>query len=78
MRSPTADYFLLMKPVDGVERIMRVRWIMHTIPGLGLSIYQLSLLKPAPKNSGLLGQAELQANLSDDNDTPFFNDFHPD
>ena len=78
MRSPTADYFLLMKPVDGVERMMRVRWIMRSIPGLGLSIYQLSLLKPVPKNSGSLSQAVLQANLSDDNDAPFFTDFHPD
>jgi hypothetical protein len=78
MRSPTADYFLLMKPVDGVERMMRVRWIMRSIPGLGLYIYQLSLLKPATKNSGPLSQAELQANLSDDNNAPFFTDFHPD
>lgn len=78
MRSPTADYFLRMKPVDGVERMMRVRWIMRSIPGLGLSIYQLSLLKPALKNSGPLSQAELQANLSDDNSAPFFTDFHPD
>lgn len=78
MRLPTADYFLLMKPVDGVERMMRVRWIMRTIPGLGLYIYQLSLLKPVPKNSRPLSQAELQANLSDDNNSLFFTDFHPD
>ena len=78
IRLPTADYFLLMKPVDGVERMMRVRWIMRSIPGLGLYIYQQSLLKPVPKNSGPLSQAVLQVNLSEDNDTPFFTDFHPD
>ena len=78
IRFPTTDYFLLMKPVDGVERMMRVRWIIRSIPGLGLYIYQQSLLKPTPKNSGPLSQTVLQENLSDDNGVPFFTDFHPD
>lgn len=78
IRIPTEDYFLLMKPIDGVNRVMRVRWITRNTPGLGLQIYQQSLLMPFPKNSDSINSVALLSRLDDDNASPFFADFHPD
>jgi hypothetical protein len=78
IRIPTEDYFLMMKPIDGINRVMRVRWVIRNTPGLGLQIYQQSLLMPIPKKSASINSEALLSHLDDDNAAPFFADFHPD
>ena len=78
IRISTEDYFLMMKPIDGINRVMRVRWVIRNTPGLGLQIYQQSLLMPIPKKSASINSEALLSRLDDDNAAPFFADFHPD
>jgi hypothetical protein len=70
-RLPIKDYFIAFSSNGKVQQTMRVRWIVRSVEGSGIWIYQVSVLHA---NADI---SDAKFALSKEEYANFFNEFHP-
>ena len=70
-RLPIKDYFIAFSSNGKVQKAMRVRWIVRSVEGGGIWIYQVSVLHA---NADI---SDAKVALSKEEYANFFNEFHP-
>jgi len=70
-RLPIKDYFIAFSSNGKVQQTMRVRWIVRSVEGSGIWIYQVSVLHA---NADI---SDAKVALSKEEYANFFNEFHP-
>ena len=70
-RFPIKDYFIAFSSNGKVQQAMRVRWIVRSVEGSGIWIYQVSVLHA---NADI---SDAKVALSKEEYANFFNEFHP-